>query len=208
LKLKNVTLDVLKDYQCTRGEQVKGRPIICELGILVNVLREANLWYGPLKNYKRLPEGEEKVGNALTAKQKQLLEITAASKDAWRVAFLAFVIAVNTGMRGVEIKRLQLRHIDWNNRRLTIEHPKNRKVSRKVELNNTAFSAVTKLWVRAQQLGAPEPGHYLLPGDLSRHTKKMDPLRGIGGFDVTRHQESWDTAWRNLRTAAVDSIKA
>ena len=76
-----------------------------------------------------------------------------------------------------------------------------------VELNQSAFSAVTKLWVRAQQLGACEPDHYLLPADLSRHTKATDPLKSERGFEVQRHQESWSTAWRNLRAAAADAIK-
>jgi len=216
-RLKTITLDDLKEYQRLRSEgdearnlkAVKGRPINCELGILVNVLRESNLWYGPLKNYKRLSEGEEKAGNALTPEQKQLLEVVAGSRDSWQVAYLAFLLAVNAGTRGVEIKRLQLRHVDWDKRQLTIEHAKTPKGNRTIELNTSAFSAVTKLWVRAQQLGAREPGHYLLPADLSRHTKDGDPLKpkGVGGFDVTKHQESWDTAWRNLRAAAVDSIK-
>jgi integrase len=58
------------------------------------------------------------------------------------------------------------------------------------------------LYRRAQQLGATDPEHYLLPADLSRHTKKGDPLKGGRGFDPTNHQMSWDTAWRNLRKAA------
>jgi hypothetical protein len=79
-KLKSITLDTLKDYQSSRkngtdgSRPVQGRPINCELAILVSVLKEANLWSGELKNYSRLKEGEERVGNALTAAQKQLLE--------------------------------------------------------------------------------------------------------------------------------------
>ena len=204
-KLKNITLDNLKDYQGSRD--VGARPINCELGILVNVLKEANLWYGPLKNYRRLPEGNDKVGNALTANQRQMLESTASSEDAWRVAYLAFTLAINTGMRGGEIKKLRLGDIDLEKKRLTITHAKTEAGNRSVELNNAALSAVTKLWARAEQLGACEPQHYLLPGDLSRHTKKCDPLRGQGGFDVTSHQHSWDTAWRSLRKATADAIK-
>ena len=165
------------------------------------------MWSGPLKNYSRLAEGEEKVGNALTATQKQLLEEVAASKEEWTVAYLAFALAVNTGMRGAEIKKLRLRHVDLDNRRLTIEDAKTEAGNRIVELNQSAFSATTKLWVRAQQLGACEPNHYLLPADLSRHTKTTDPLKGKRGFDVEKHQESWSTAWRNLRSAAAAAIE-
>jgi len=212
-KLKSITLDTLKDYQSDRqtgtggSRPVQGRPINCELAILVSVLKEANLWFGTLKNYKRLREGEEKVGSALTANQKQLLEEVAASKEEWRAAYLAFVLAVNTGMRGAEIKKLRLRHVDLDNRRLTIEQAKTEAGNRIVELNQSAFSAVTKLWIRGQQLGASEPDHYLLPADLSRHTKTSDPLKSNHGFDVKRHQESWSSAWRNLRAAAAVAVE-
>jgi integrase len=46
-----------------------------------------------------------------------------------------------------------------------------------------------------------------LPADLSRHTQKSDPLKGKRDFDVTRHQESWRTAWRNLRETAAKAIE-
>ena len=212
-KLKCITLDTLKDYQSSRkngtdgSRPVQGRPINCELAILVSVLKEANLWSGELKNYSRLKEGEERVGNALTAAQKQMLEEVAASKEEWKVAYLAFTLAVNTGMRGAEIKKLRLRHVDLDNRRLTIEEAKTDAGNRIVELNQSAFSAVTKLWVRAEQLGASKLDHYLLPADLSRHTKTTDPLKGKRGFDVEQHQESWSTAWRNLRAAAAVAVE-
>lgn len=208
-KLKSITLDDLQQYQAERQKSVAGRPINCELGILVSALKKANLWHGEMeREYHRLPEGDEKVGSALTDDQSRLLETVAASRDAWTVAHLAFQLAINTGLRGGEIKKLQLRHIDFDNKRLSLERAKTRKGNRPVELNGTALSAVAKLWTRAQNLGAKEPGHYLLPADLSRHTKSTDPLKGKTGFDPALHQQSWDTAWRNLRAAAVEDIKA
>src|SRR5262249_16470170 len=40
------------------------------------------------------------------------------------------------------------------------------------------------------------------------HTKETDPLKGGRGFDVTRHQQSWTTAWRKLRKAAgLDGLR-
>jgi integrase len=69
-------------------------------------------------------------------------------------------------------------------------------------LNQAATEAFTRLYRRAQLLGAHDPEHCLLPADLSRHTKNPDPLKGGPGFDPTRHQMSWDTAWSSLREAA------
>jgi integrase len=203
-KLKSITLDDLKNYQATR--KVKARPINIELAILVNVLKEANLWRGSLKNYKRLPERKSGVGKALSPEQRQLLETTAGTKDAWQVAYWAQMLAINTGMRGGEVKKLRLRNVDLENRRVTVEQAKTDAGNRLVPLNSVAMSALAKLRCRAEELGACDPDHYLLPADLSAHTKKTDPLRGKKGFDITRHQLSWDTAWRNLRKAAVASI--
>ena len=74
--------------------------------------------------------------------------------------------------------------------------------ARLIELNLDALIAAAKLYERAQTHGACSPDHYLLPADLSKHTKKGAPLTGEKGFDPTRHQVSWNTAWRRLRKAA------
>jgi integrase len=105
-------------------------------------------------------------------------------------------------MRGGEIKKLCLADVNLEARRLRIRHAKTAAGDRLIELNQSATEAVTKLYLRAKLLGADSPGHYLLPCDLSRHTKGTDPLKGGVGFDVTRHQQSWRSAWRRLRKAA------
>ena len=81
---------------------------------------------------------------------------------------------------------------------------KNTKARRHREpaLNDLGAWAVNQLLTRARLLGATEPGHYLLPADLSKHTKHADPLKGGKGYDPTRHQSSWDSAWENLKKAA------
>ena len=62
--------------------------------------------------------------------------------------------------------------------------------------------------MRAQTHGASEPSHYLLPTEVSRHTKKGDPLRGEVGFDATRHQQSWRSAWRSLlKEAGLEGLR-
>src|ERR1035441_10050897 len=208
-KLRTLTLDDLKDYQQTRREQVRERAINLELRILENVLKEANLWRAIGQHYKPLREPESEVGQALTVGQLELLEKTAATKDAWLVAYCAEVLAANTGLRGGEIKRLQLGAVDLENRRIRIDRKatKTNAGQRLIELNHAATAAVAKLYSRAQSLGATEPDHYLLPADLSRHTAKGDPLKGKRGFNVNLGQSSWRTAWRNLREAAARAVR-
>jgi integrase len=154
--------------------------------------------------YKRLIEPQSEAGQALTIEQLCRLETAAASRDAWEVAFCAELIAANTGMRGGEIKKLRLGMIDLENRRVRITRAitKSDAGARLVALNRSATEAMCRLYRRAQMLGASAPDDYLLPADLSRHTKSTDPLKGLRGFDPTRPQASWDTAWRNLREAA------
>lgn len=205
LKLKAIGLDTLKDYQTARRRKVREGAINKELRILVSTMREANLWTRHLEdNYKRLTEPESDLGRALSMEELMRLETAAASNPAWEVALCAQQLAANTGLRGCEIKRLRIGNVDLENRRLEVtrEGTKTNAGARRVELNQVALSAVSKLYQRAQLLGVSAPEHYLLPGDLSRHTKTTDPLRGGRGFDPTRHQESWATAWGSLRIAA------
>jgi hypothetical protein len=66
IKLKSITLDHLKDYQLERSKEVGERAINLELRILVNVLKEANLWASIGEHYKPLKEPESDVGQAFT----------------------------------------------------------------------------------------------------------------------------------------------
>jgi integrase len=204
-KLDAITLDDLKSYQAKRSETVAARPINIELGILVKVLKEENLWKRSLsEHYRRLKEPEGEIGRALTIEELTRLERTAAMRDAWMVACNAELLAAKTGLRGGEIKKLRLGMVDLENRRLRVcrEITKTDAGARTVELNSPAMFPVAKLYGRAQRLGATSPDHYLLPADLSKHTKSQDPLRGKYGFDPCQHQISWDAAWRNLRKEA------
>jgi integrase len=203
-KLKQITLDDLKRYQLKRSATVRERPINIELGILVSTLKEENLWRGSLLKYKRLTEPESEVGEALSIGELQRLQAAASSNPAWEVAYCAQVLAANSGMRGGEIRKLRLGAIDLEKCRLRIVRAstKTSAGARWVELNRAATQAVARLYQRAELLGASSPDHYLLPADLSRHTKASDPLTGQKGIDPTRHQEAWTAAWRSIRKAA------
>ena len=109
--------------------------------------------------------------------------------------------------RGVvreKIKKLQLGDLVLDEDppfiRLRAENTKGRRA--RPAWNDLGLWAVNHLVARARLLGASEPPHYLLPADLSKHTKQSDPLRGGIGFDPTRHQTSWDSAWEVLKKEA------
>jgi integrase len=75
---------------------------------------------------------------------------------------------------------------------------------RNIPLNQVSRLALDRLLQRAYKLGAEKPEHYLLPADLSRHTKPTDPLYGrrFDGFDPNLNQRSWVTSWGKLRAKA------
>ncbi|HTX34999.1 MAG TPA: site-specific integrase, partial [Bryobacteraceae bacterium] len=144
-------------------------------------------------------------GQALTPEQTARLIETAKTKDRWFVALCATVLAYATGCRSGEIKKLQIGDLNLSVQRPSIrlpaENTKNRS-EREPALNDLGVWAVRQLLQRAALIGAVAPVHYLLPADLSKHTKKSDPLRGRTGFDPTHHQTTWNSAWEGLKKAA------
>ena len=71
--------------------------------------------------------------------------------------------------------------------RLRAENTKARR-EREAALNELGLWAANQLLTRARMLGAHRPDHHLLAADLSKHTKRTDPLHGGDGFDPNRHQ--------------------
>ena len=86
--------------------------------------------------------------------------------------------------------------------RIRRENAKSDAGSREVALSDISLWAARRLLRRAELLGATDPDHYLLPANLSKHTKLDDPLHGRTGYDPTKHQTSWQTAWENLSAKA------
>ena len=175
-----------------------------EMLVLTAVLKSARLWtplndaYEPLSVPKRGP------GQALTPEQTANLIQVARNNDRWFVALCATVLAYATGCRSGEIKKIRIGDLKLDHEphiRLPAEITKSR-CEREPALSELGLWAVQQLLQRATLLGAVNPAHYLLPADLSKHTKKVDPLCGMTGFDPTRHQTSWSSAWETLKKAA------
>jgi integrase len=150
-KLKSITLDDLKNYQRQRSQVVGPRAINLELRILINVLKECNLWRSIGEHYRPLTEPESEIGRALTMEELQRLESVAASRDAWAVAYAAEALAANTGLRGGEIKKLCLGTVDLENRRISVSRKSTKTAAgaRLVELNAAATETVVRLYRRA-----------------------------------------------------------
>jgi integrase len=204
-RLSSITNWDLRRFQAKRLETVGPKTINNEMIVLTAILKSARLWV-PLRDaYEPLAIPKNGPGQALTPELTAKLIETAKTNDRWFVALCATVLAYATGCRSGEIKKIRLGDLVLDSNRpyvrLRAENTKGRR-SRKPALNDLGLWAVNHLLKRAELLGATHPDHFLLPADLSKHTKKSDPLRGKTGFDPTRHQASWNSAWEKLKEAA------
>ena len=204
-RLSSITAWDIRRYRMKRLETVGAKTVNNELLVLTAVLKNARLWTSLRETYEPLPVLKRGPGQALTPEQTAKLIETAKTKDHWFVALCAAILAYATGCRSGEINKLRLGDFVLDGDRpfiqLRAEDTKARR-SRDPALNDLGLWAVNHLVARAGLLGACEPHHYLLPADLSKHTRKSDPLHGRMGFDPTRHQTSWDSAWEALKQAA------
>jgi integrase len=201
-RLNTFTIDDVKAYQRVRGKAVGSRTINLETKLLRMILKEARCWAPLSEDYKKLREDTRGPGIALSPEQERHLFETAGLNPAWDAAYFAGLLAVNTTMRGGELKGLRLRDLDLIGKAIVVERATTKTDAgrREIPLNETALWAVSRLVDRAQKLGASQPEHYLFPAFRYRRTKAGSV--GGTGHDPTCHMKTWRTAWRSLRKAA------
>jgi len=102
------------------------------------------------------------------------------------------------------LKGLQWSDVDLFTKTLTIRKSKTAAGERVVPLTDVAVSALGRLRRRAEDLGSVEPSHYVFAAFAPKFNfgSKNVADGGITGFDPTRHQKSWRSAWRTLTKKA------
>jgi integrase len=113
----------------------------------------------------------------------------AATRPEWQTVACAARLALNTTMRGCEIKEMRWRDVDMMGRSLTVKKSKTEAGERVIPLNADAWEVILELYKRSQALVGVEPSHFLFPACETAH---IDPTRPI---------KSWRTAWRRLTRA-------
>ena len=161
-----------------------------ELDIIRGVLKKAKRWHLFADEIKPLPL-RQRVGRALAPEEKLRLLKVAASREDWQTAYYAAVLALNTTMRGCEIKGLRWRDVDLMNRAITVRRSKTEAGERVIPLNPDAHSVILNLYQRAKKLGDVLPDHYLFFSCEHGHVDPNSPQKG------------WRTAWRNLTRAVT-----
>jgi len=192
LPIAHIDLDSILAY--VRQRKAKGLSNVTvnmEVGILRRVLKRAKRWHLFADEVPRLPERRD-IGRALQPDEKLRLLKIAGSKPEWEIAYLASVLALNTTMRGCEVKGLRWRDVDLLDHSLVIRRSKTRAGERVIPLNANSYNAIIRLRERAQILfGADlQPDSYVFPS--SEGYSKPDPTKPMSG---------WRSAWRSLTRA-------
>jgi integrase len=178
-------------YRQTRAAQgVSSTSINMEIGVLRRIFKRAQRWHLVADDIRPLKE-KHQMGRALLAREKERLLKMAQSRPEWFNVRLAQTLALNTTMRGCEIKGLCWKDIDFMERTLIIRRntTKTDAGERVIPLNASAMAAIMELYRRSQDQSGAEPDHYLFPA--CENSK----------FDPTRPQTSWRTAWRRMTRA-------
>jgi integrase len=159
-----------------------------EIGILRRILKRAKRWHFVADEIPHLPERRD-IGRALQPEEKLHLLRLANSKPEWETAYLASVLALNTTMRGCEIKQLRWRDIDLMDRSLVIRRSKTLAGERVIPLNTHAYNAIMRLRERSQKLFGAElqPDWHVFPS--AEGYSKPDPAKPMSG---------WRSAWRTF----------
>jgi integrase len=162
-----------------------------EVGLMRRVLKRYKQWSRLADGVEMLPE-QPKEARILSPARKATLIATSAAKPEWLLARCAVVLALNTTMRGCELKGLRFRDVDLFKKTLTIKRQSTKTDAgeRVIPLNRDAVLALGELIKRMARLGVDKHDHYLFPACESGRIDPNNPIR------------SWRTAWRSLTRAA------
>lgn len=203
VRLKDFTITLVRAYQQGRiGNGVGPRTVNMECQLLRSLLKHCGQWKLDGK-YKPLPEPVSQVGRALTPIEEVRLFDTAKSRPERLVAYHASVLENETGMRGAEVRNLQLKDVDLDTREIHIRKSKTAGGIRTIPLNFDALESVKVLRERAVALGATEPEHFLIPRLVKTQIEgKNGQMVSARRYDPTKPITSWRTAWRALTVEA------
>jgi integrase len=180
-KLSTFSIEDILAYRADRSETVGPRTINLEIKVLRMILQRAKCWNGLADDYKALREDTKGPGIALSLDEERKLFENASAKLSWEAAYLGGLVAVNTTMRGGELRGLRLGAIDLFTKTVSIRRNSTKTDAgcRVIPLNDTAMWAFVRLLRRAERLGATESDHYVFPAFMFRHTKEAIEAKAI-----------------------------
>ncbi len=210
--LNRITADNLREYVVWRKQQkplrgdaaeISNRTVNMEMAFTRRLLKRAKRLHIVADDLRPLPERRD-IGRALTPDEKLRLLRAARLKPEWANAQLALTLALNTTMRGCEIRGLQWRDINLIDRTLRIRHSKTEAGERVITLNADALAAVLELRERAKEFFGDNlsPDWYVFPSGEGQGPK-VGRNRATVKPDPTKPMTTWRTAWRAIRAIAA-----
>jgi integrase len=170
--------------------------------LLRSILKHHEQWKLEGK-YQPLPEPVSEAGRSLTPEEEVRLIDTAKSRPQWFVAYHGTILENETGMRGVEVRNLQMKRVDLMAAEIQLQKSKTKGGVRTIPLNADALESVKQLVIRAQQLGANQPDHFLIPALVNAVREgKNGKTVNVRRYDPTKSTKGWRTAWRKLTEKA------
>ncbi len=203
LKLKDIDVKLIRNYQQKRiAEGVGPRTVNMEGQLMRSILKHHEQWKLDGK-YEPLPEPVSEAGRSLTPEEEVRLIDTAKSRTQWAVAYHATILENETGMRGVEVRNLQVKRIDLMAAEIQLQKSKTKGGVRRISLSADALESAKELLMRAQALGASQPDHYLIPALVIKVAQGANGAAvRVRRYDPTKPTKSWRTAWRKLTREA------
>ena len=191
LLLTDIDADDVARYQRQRlDEGAAPKTVNLELGTLRAILRRHRLWEQLRPDVRMLPTPDDQ-GQALSEKDEETL-LHACGTSRSRSLLPVVTLALNTGMRTMEIRLLRWRQVDLARRTLTVGRSKTESsTGRAIPLNQKAAATLT-FWASLFENRQPED--YVFPAErygLAGHKREaraydVEPTTPIG---------SWKTAW-------------
>jgi len=180
------------------SEQTTRKPGNRTINMEIECLSRAvgSTWHQLWPNVPPLKERTD-VGRALTKEEEGRL-IWAAMENKSHYIETVIRIALATGMRSGEIRRLQLDRIDLTNKKLRVGNSKTPAgEGRGIPMNDGLYAAVLKQidWLR-ETFGDPDPEWYLFP--FCDRVKPIDPTRPV---------TTVKSAWESVRKLAGVNIR-
>jgi integrase len=204
LKLKDFEdIRLIRTYQQKRiAEGVGPRTVNMEGQLVRSILKHHDQWKLDGK-YQPLPEPVSEAGRSLTPEEEVRLIDTAKSRPEWAVAYHGTMLENETGMRGVEVRNLQTKRIDLMAAEIHLQKSKTKGGVRTIPLNADALESAKQLIIRAQNFGANQPDHYLIPALVNAVVEGRNGTTvRVRRYDPTKPTKGWRTAWRKLTEKA------
>lgn len=202
-RLNRISVEQVLAYREWRAGTCGPSLINMEVGVLRRILKRAKLWHSIADDIKPLKEPST-IGRALSPIQKSSLLETAALKPEWQTAYYAAVLALNTTMRGCEIRGLRWSDVDFVGETLIVSKSKTDAGVRVIPLTPEASEVLGHLRTRSRLFGPVLRDHFVFASfkPVSELSENKVVGQRLLNFDPTKPLGSWKKAWRKLTSKA------